>query len=244
LELGGNNPQIVWGVSNPQAAARIVALGAWATSGQRCSCTRRLIVPAGPEGDQIVDRVLAVAGSLRVGLTDDEPEPFMGPLISERAADRVLEAQADLVSRGARKILEMKRLPRSAALVSPGILDVTSVTDRPDEEVFGPLLQVIRVDDLDAAFREANATRYGLTAGILTDDSEVFVRMERDVQAGVIAWNRPTTGASSALPFGGRGMSGNHRPGGYMAADYCSIATAVCRTAKLTDPAAPPGFPN
>ena len=108
------------------------------------------------------------------------------------------------------------------AYVSPGIIDVTSVADRADEEIFGPLLQVIRVTDFEAALDEANNTRFGLAAGLISDSTDLFSRFEAEVRAGVLNWNRQTTGASGAAPFGGVGQSGNHRPAGYYAADYAA----------------------
>jgi succinylglutamic semialdehyde dehydrogenase len=122
-------------------------------------------------------------------------------------------------------------------LLSPGLLDVTNVADRADEELFGPILQLIRVDNFDAAIAEANHTRFGLAAGLLSDDRALFERFFRDVRAGVVNWNRPLTGASSALPFGGVGDSGNHRPSAYFAADYCSYPVASLESERLTMPA-------
>jgi succinylglutamic semialdehyde dehydrogenase len=115
---------------------------------------------------------------------------------------------------------EAKRLELGPAFVSPGVIDVTGVNARKDEEVFGPLLQVIRVADFDAALDEANNTRFGLAAGLISDEADLFARFETEVRAGVLNWNRQTTGASGAAPFGGVGQSGNHRPAGYYAADY------------------------
>ena len=117
------------------------------------------------------------------------------------------------------------------------------MTNRPDEEIFGPLLQVNRVADFDAAIQESNNTRYGLSAALLSDRRDLFEQFYYHVRAGVINWNRPTNGASSALPFGGIGLSGNHRPSGAWAADYCSYPIASMETEKLTLPEKPaPGL--
>jgi succinylglutamic semialdehyde dehydrogenase len=99
---------------------------------------------------------------------------------------------------------------------------VTAINSRKDEEVFGPLLQVIRVPAFEAAVAEANNTRFGLAAGLISDSEELFAQFETEVRAGVLNWNRQTTGASGAAPFGGVGQSGNHRPAGYYAADYAA----------------------
>ena len=139
--------------------------------------------------------------------------------------------------------MELRALAAGTGLVSPGLLDVTAVADRPDEELFGPLLQVVRVPDFDAALREANATAYGLAAGLLSDDRALYERFRATVRAGIVNWNQPLTGASSSAPFGGVGLSGNHRPSAYFAADYCSHPVASIEVERLTVPASlPPGL--
>lgn len=220
LELGGNNPLVVWDASDAQAAARLVAKSAYITSGQRCTCSRRLIVKSGSEGERIIEAVAGLSDRLVVGLPNGEPQPFMGPVISARAAEAVLNSQAEWLRSGGVALREAKRLDLGPAFVSPGLIDVTAINGRKDEEVFGPLLQIIRVADFDAALEEANDTRFGLAAGLISDDAKLFERFEAEVRAGVLNWNRQTTGASGAAPFGGVGQSGNHRPAGYYAADY------------------------
>jgi succinylglutamic semialdehyde dehydrogenase len=110
--------------------------------------------------------------------------------------------------------------------VSPAIIDVTAMKDRPDVELFGPLLQVIKVDDFDAAIAEANNTRFGLSASLIGGTPQDYNRFWANVRAGIINWNRPTNGASSKAPFGGIGLSGNHRPAAFYAADYCAYPVA------------------
>ena len=241
LEMGGNNPLVAWDVADPEAAAYAAAQSAYATAGQRCSCARRLILPTGPAGDALLDRLVPLVRSIRAGPYTQRPEPFMGPVISVTAADHLLVAQADLIARRAVPLVEMRRAGHSSpALLLPGILDVTNVPDRPDAELFGPLLQVVRVPDFDAAVDEANRTAYGLSAGLLGGDRALYERFHRRARAGVVTWNRPTTGASGRLPFGGVGLSGNHRPSGYWAADYCSYPVASLEVEQLTRPARPP----
>src|SRR5439155_21707723 len=129
---------------------------------QRCSGARRLIVPADGSGDELLERLVDMTRDVRVGDFRQRPEPFTGPVISDGAAKRLLAAKDDLLARGADELLEMKPTGARPALLRPGILDVTAVPDRPDEELFGPLLQVIRISDFDAAIDEANNTRFGL----------------------------------------------------------------------------------
>jgi succinylglutamic semialdehyde dehydrogenase len=236
LEMGGNSPLVVGDIEDLDAAAYLINVSAFITAGQRCTCARRLIIPSDDHLDALLQRVVQRARSLRVGMPDEDPQPFLGPLISEAAAERVLQAQSSLVAKGGRSLLAAQRSEHNAALLTPGIVDVTAVADRGDEEVFGPLLQVIRVENVSAAIAEANRTAYGLAASLLSDDADQFQRFRNEVRAGVINWNQPTVGASGRLPFGGLGASGNHRPSGFHAADYCSDATAVLQASRLAMP--------
>lgn len=235
LELGGNNPLIAWPPLHDEAAALLVVQSAFLSAGQRCTCARRLIIPNGAAGDDLLRAIIRVIHVLRVGLPTDRPEPFLGPLVSATSADRVLEAQAELVSRGATNLLRCRAL--APALLTPGLIDVTALADRSDEEIFGPLLQVIRVPDFAAALAEANRTAFGLAAGLLCDDSALYLTFRDTVRAGIINWNQQLTGASGAAPFGGLGASGNHRPSGYFAADYCSHPVASIEIPALSIPA-------
>ncbi|MFO1447053.1 MAG: succinylglutamate-semialdehyde dehydrogenase [Opitutaceae bacterium] len=243
LELGGNNPLVVWPPRDLTAAALLVVQSAYLTAGQRCTCARRLIVPGGAAGDAFLAELIRAMGTIRVGPFTQVPEPFMGPVISAAAAGQVIAAQEDLVARGASVLVAVRSLRLGTGLVSPGLIDVTSVRERRDEEIFGPLLQVIRVPDFAAALAEANATRYGLAAGLIADDAALYARFRDEVRAGIVNWNQPLTGASGAAPFGGVGQSGNHRPSGFFAADYCAYPVASIEVPELIRPASlPPGL--
>lgn len=238
LEMGGNNPLVVWDAKVHDAAAYLTVQSAFLTAGQRCSCARRLIAPEGAEGERLLQTLVALAQRIRVGRWDAQPPPFIGPVIAPEAAAHLLAAQQDLIERGATALLPMRLLDSSGgAMLSPGIVDVTPVADRRDEELFGPLLQVIRVPTFDAALQEANRTAYGLVAALLSDSPELYQQFYRTVRAGLINWNRPTTGASGRLPFGGIGQSGNGRPSGYYASDYCSYPIASVETPTVAMPA-------
>jgi succinylglutamic semialdehyde dehydrogenase len=236
LEMGGNNPLIVWNATDLKAAAYLTIQSAYLTAGQRCSCARRLIVSSDASGDLFLDALLAMMSKIRVGMPSDEPEPFMGPVINAAAAQRLLRAQESLLPRGARSLAPLQSLRGLAHLLSPALIDVTNVKDRDDDELFGPLLQLIRVKDFDAAIAEANNTRFGLAAGLLSDDRALYDRFYRQAKAGVINFNRPLTGASSTLPFGGVGESGNHRPSAFFAADYCSYPIASLESERVAMP--------
>ena len=243
LELGGNNPLVVWDLADAKAAAYTIVQSAFMTSGQRCTCARRLILPKGKVGDAVIDALVPMVEAITVGAYNDTPEAFMGPLVSLVESEKLIKAQEDFIAGGATALVAMRRLREGLPFISPGVLDVTNVADRPDRELFGPLLQVIRVDDFDAAIAEANNTSYGLAAGLLSDKRELFDRFVIESRAGIINWNRQTTGASGAAPFGGTGNSGNHRPSAYYAADYCAYPTASMESEKIALPATPsPGL--
>lgn len=243
LELGGNNPIVAWDVANAEDAAQIIARSAYITSGQRCTCARRLIVEDGPEGDRIVDAVKAIIARLTVGDPLSEDQPFMGPLVSKESATRALTAQDGLLSQGAEPIVRMERADAGEAFVTPGLLDVTHMEHDPDEEIFAPLLKVTRVKSFDEALERANDTRFGLAAALLSDNASLWQRFDQEIRAGIVNWNRQTTGASGAMPFGGPGLSGNHRPAGSYAADFCAWPMAsMMSDGPLKDDQAVPGL--
>ncbi len=236
LEMGGNNPLIVDQVADVDAAVYTIVQSAFISAGQRCTCARRLLVPVGAWGDALLARLVQVAGQIRVGRFDAQPAPFMGSVISLQAAAQLLQAQQDLLAKGATTLLAMTQPEANAALLTPGIIDVTAVAERIDEEFFGPLLQVIRYADFDAAIAEANATQYGLAAGLLSDSQARYEDFWLRSRAGIVNWNKQLTGAASTAPFGGIGASGNHRASAYYAADYCAYPVASLECASLSLP--------
>jgi succinylglutamic semialdehyde dehydrogenase len=236
LEMGGNNPLVVEHVQNLKAAVYHTLLSSFITSGQRCSCARRILIQNNQEGDDFLALLLKSSKALRIGAYHQDPEPFMGPVISQTQALYLLEVQKKLRQMGAHSLLDMKLLQENSALLTPGILDMSSVSQNLDEEYFGPLMQVYRYDDFDQALYLANQTQYGLTACLLSDSEEQYKKFYKNMRAGLINWNRPTTGASSSLPFGGVGHSGNHRPSAYFAADYCSYPIASMEQSQISLP--------
>lgn len=237
LEMGGNNPLVVWDVKDIDAAVHHTVMSAFISAGQRCTCARRLVVQDSPAGEAFIKRLVEVASRLSVGASDAEPQPFMGPVVSSAVAARLVQAQADLVAKGGKTLLQMKQLDPDTGFVSAGIVDVTDASGIPDEEWFGPLLQVIRVRDFDSAIKAANATEFGLAAALLSNDEALWKRFCVQARAGIVNWNRPTTGAASSAPFGGVGKSGNQRPSAYYAADYCAYPVASIETSELELPA-------
>ncbi|CAI0936644.1 N-succinylglutamate 5-semialdehyde dehydrogenase [Serratia proteamaculans] len=237
LEMGGNNALIVDQIEDCDAVVNLAIQSAFISAGQRCTCSRRILVKRGSEGDAFIERLVQVASALRIGRWDAEPQPFMGGVISSAAAEKMLAAQHHLLSLGGKALLTMQRLESGSALLSPGIIDVTGVQNVPDEEYFGPLTTIIRYNDFDEAVRIANQTRYGLSVGLVSPQRERFDHLLLEARAGIVNWNKPLTGASSAAPFGGVGASGNHRPSAYYAADYCAWPMASLESESLTLPA-------
>lgn len=225
LEMGGNNPIVVIDTPKLADAAALIVQSAFATAGQRCTSARRLIVKESIY-DDLMAEVVPLARKLMVGDPLGEPQPFMGPVIDNETADRLSESFLALLTAGGRVLLHMRRTVPDLPFLSPGIIDVTDVADRPDIELFGPILQVIRVPDLDTAIAEANNTRFGLSASLIGGSPDDYGRFWANIRAGIINWNSPTNGASSKAPFGGIGLSGNHRPAAYYAADYCAYPVA------------------
>lgn len=236
LEMGGNNPYIVKDVSDINAVVHDIVQSAFISAGQRCTCARRLFIEQGEQGDAIIAKLVAVTQAIKIGYFDDEEQPFIGSMISEKAAIGLVNAQQALIDLGAKSLLAMKHLETGTGFVSPGILDVSAIDHMPDEEHFGPLLKIYRYTDFDQAIDEANNTSFGLSAGLLSDSEDLYNHFFRRIRAGIVNWNKPITGASSAAPFGGIGASGNHRASAYYAADYCAYPIASVEAAKVALP--------
>lgn len=237
LEMGGNNPLIVKDVANIDAAVHDIVQSAFVTSGQRCTCARRLFIQSGAQGDALLARLLEVTKNISVGHYDAEEQPFMGAMISSAAAVGMVVAQQQLLDLGATALLPLAHTDTDTGFVSPGIIDVTAIaSEMPDEEHFGPLLKVIRYTEFDDAIAQANNTSFGLSAGLLSDSKADYDYFLARIRAGIVNWNRPITGASSAAPFGGIGESGNHRASAYYAADYCAYPVASVELDVVTLP--------
>ncbi len=243
LEMGGNNPLVVSHVEDTKAAAYTALQSAFLTSGQRCTCARRLIVVCDKQGEKFIEELVGMIKKIKVGHYKETPEPFMGPVISQSAAVKAVMKQGSLELHGGQVMIKLKHLEENTGRLTPGLIDVTEVKDLPDEETFAPLLQLIRAPHFNEAVAIANNTRYGLSAGLLSDSQEEWDQFFTRTKAGVVNWNRPTTGASSAAPFGGVGLSGNHRPSAYYAADYCAYPVASVESKSPTIPESPlPGI--
>jgi succinylglutamic semialdehyde dehydrogenase len=238
LEMGGNNALIIDQVADESAAVYTIIQSAFISAGQRCTCARRLIVVKSVANKSLVKRLIEATEKIKVGSDDS---CFIGPVVSNAAADGAMAFQAELLSAGAKSLLAMSRDDASRPFIQPGLIDVTGTSGIVDEECFGPLLQIQWVDDLQAAVEVANSTRYGLSAGLLSDNDTAWDYFYPRINAGIVNFNRPLTGASGSAPFGGIGASGNFRPGAYYAADYCAypIASMSSHVVELPSSLAP-----
>ena len=233
LEMGGNNPLIIHDAQDADAAADIATVSAFISAGQRCSCARRLILPTGPFGDAVLSRIQDKIAGMKIGAPDEDV--FIGSVVSEEAAIAAIEFEQEQRERGGHSLVALER---DGAFLRPGLMDVTHA-DAPDEEIFAPFLQVYRIDGIDAQIAAANDTRFGLAAGLVSDNSSLWDHVRPRLRAGIVNWNKPTTGAASSMPFGGPGLSGNFRPGAYYAADYCAWPQASQTSATVDAPSLP-----
>ncbi len=237
LEMGGNNPLLVKNVANIQAAVHDIIQSAFITSGQRCTCARRLFIENSPNGDAILAALVKATQAIVVGAPFAEQQPFYGAMISSKAAAGMVAAQDAIERIGGQVLVRLSQLDPQLGFVTPGIVDVTHAARLPDEEHFGPLLKVYRYNDFDSAIEEANNTAFGLSAGLLADDAADYQHFYQRIRAGIVNWNKPITGASSAAPFGGIGASGNHRASAYYAADYCAYPVSSVEADAVSLPA-------
>lgn len=221
LEMGGNNPIVVWDTPDLYSAAVLVIQSAFTTAGQRCTAARRLIVDE-TLFDPLMVEINKLLGRLIIGEPHADPAPFMGPVIDNDAADLLTESFLALSTMGGRPLKHMERPIDGRPFITPGLIDMTQANDKPDVELFGPVLQIYRKATFEEAIIEANDTRYGLSASLVSQNPRLYDQFWANIRAGIVNWNRPTNGASSSAPFGGVGWSGNHRPSAYYAADYCA----------------------
>lgn len=226
LELGGNNPIVTLESVDPEVAAKIVSFSAFVSAGQRCTCARRAFYLDSPAANNQIGALVNLARGLRGGVPFNSPVPQIGPLVSEAAAKGVRQAYECLITLGCKPLLSPAIFQTCSSLIGPAIVDATGISPAAIREInemewFGPLLVLQRVDDFETAVEAAAQTPYGLSAALLGGSEQQFEKFVDHVGAGVVNWNSPTTGAAGALPFGGLGASGNHRPAGFFAIDFC-----------------------
>jgi aldehyde dehydrogenase (NAD+) len=219
LELGGKNAQIVMSDADLELALEGVLWGAFGTAGQRCTATSRLILH-----EAIHDKFLALlikrAEKLRLG-NGLEPTTDVGPVINQKQLDKILSYIRVGKDEGAKLEIGGERYAEGACkngfFIRPTIFSQVEPEMRiAKEEIFGPVLAVIKVKTLDEAIRVLNNTKYGLSSSLYTRDVNAAFRAIRDIEAGITYINGPTIGAEAHMPFGGVKETGNgHREGGW-----------------------------
>ena len=210
LELGGKSPNVVFADADLDAAVSAAAEGVFRQAGQMCIATSRVFVQEAIH-DEFVERLSAVANGLRVGNSLD-PATDVGPLISERQLGRVAGYVAGARSDGALAVAGGDRLTGGpygdGYFISPTVFtDVGDDMTIAREEVFGPVVAVMRFSDAEEAVRRANATPYGLAAAVWTSKVDTALTMASALQAGVV-WVNGFALGDPAVPFGGFKMSG------------------------------------
>jgi len=231
LEMGGKNAQIVMADADMDLALDGVLWGAFGTTGQRCTATSRLLLQDEIH-DAFLERLIERTRALRIG-NGLEPGNEVGPLIHQRALEKV-EYYVELAQQeGARVITGGKRATGPGLddgfFYEPTILaDVQPGSRVALEEIFGPVLSVIRFRDLDEAFRINNEVQYGLSSSIYTRDTTNAFRAMTELDNGITYVNAPTIGAEAHLPFGGIKLTGNgHREGGWEVYDFYTETKVV-----------------
>jgi len=231
LEMGGKNAMIVMDDADLELALDGVLWGAFGTTGQRCTATSRLIVHEKVH-DRLVSMVCERAGRLRLGPgLDDTTE--VGPLINEEARKKVEYYLGVGREDGAKLLIggeppAEKRLERGWFFKPTVFAGVQPGMRVEQEEIFGPVLSVIKVQSLDEAIRVNNGVKYGLSSSLYTRDVNAAFRAMTDLDTGITYINAPTIGAEAHLPFGGVKQTGNgHREGGWEVYDFYSETKVV-----------------
>ncbi len=235
LEMGGKNATLIWKDADMDKAIYETLIGAYMTSGQRCACTSRVIVH--PDvADEFTDRFYEAAKKLTIGHWSENL--FMGPLINEGAVEKYIRFQEIANRENCESLMRGKQLDlkHKGYYVTPSIhlvkkFDPNSVYQK--SEIFGPNVAIYQSRDFDESLKIVNSTGFGLVAALFTKDKSLYEKALLEARVGLLNWNRTTNGASSRLPFGGLGKSGNDRPSGSFAIQYCTIPVA-----SLEDPTA------
>ena len=240
LEMGGKNTAIVCEDADLRQAAHEIVVGGYLTTGQRCTCTDRVLVHRARKA-ALIDALRPLVSSLVFGDPDD-PRAFAGPLASEGGREKLERAMSAAEAAGADCVVEGKRLAGGAFrtgsfhVLPDGVHDIAGYTD---VELFGPDLGIETFDDDAHAIALVNGSPYGFANSVFTSGDARFDRYYRDTRVGILNRNRSTNQASPRLPFGGTGRSGNFRPAGSFAARNLAIPVAVQSNAVGAFPVLP-----
>ena len=245
LEMGGKNTTIIWKDADIDKALYETLMGAFLTAGQRCSSSSQIIVHK-EIFSSFVERFYSMAKKMKIGHWKDNP--FMGSLIHSHSMEKYLRFQDigqregyEIKMRG--KVLETKY---KGYYVTPSIHIVHKFKKDSvylKNEIFGPNVAIFPTDNFDEAMEIVRLSGYGLSLALFTQESSLYTEALLKAKVGLLNWNRTTNGASALLPFGGMGKSGNDRPSGHFAIQYCTTPVASLEDkSPLNREKLPPGL--
>ncbi len=225
LEMGGKDAVVVDETANLQAAAKGIVASAFGFQGQKCSAGSRAII-VDVVYDTVANQVVELAKELNIGATDDGPDVNLGPVIDPDAVNKITN-YIEIGTDEGKLLLGGKRVDNEAGgyFIEPTIFgEVRGDARIAQEEIFGPVLALIRAKDYDDALRIANSTEYGLTGAVYSQDRSRLERARHEYHVGNLYFNRKCTGALVGVhPFGGFNMSGTDSKGG--GPDYLLLFT-------------------
>ncbi|WP_413289608.1 succinylglutamate-semialdehyde dehydrogenase [Bdellovibrio sp. HCB337] len=233
LEMGGKNATVVWDDADMDKAIYETLIGSYLSTGQRCSGTSRIILHD-KIADEFTEKFYQAAKKLTIGHWSENT--FMGSLINAGAVDKYIRFQEIANREGCESMMRGKALDlkHKGYYVTPSIhlvpkFDPNSVYQK--SEIFGPNVAIYKSSNFDETLNIVNSTGYGLVMALFSKNKSLYEEALLRARVGLLNWNRTTNGASSRLPFGGMGKSGNDRPSADYAIQYCTVPVA-----SLEDP--------
>jgi aldehyde dehydrogenase (NAD+) len=234
LEMGGKNPAIVLADADLDHAATLVVSGAMKHTGQKCTATSRVIIEASVY-EQVKEKILEKVKQIQVGNGLDE-DTYMGPVVSSKQQKNVLNMIEKGISEGATllyggKILTGGQFDQGYFIEPTLFEDVTNDMSIAQEEIFGPVLCLIKVDSLEDAIQVANDSSYGLSASLFTRDLAKTLQFTQQMEAGLIKVNGESAGVELQAPFGGMKSSSSHsREQGQAAVEFFTSIKTITIT--------------
>jgi len=246
LEMGGKNTSVIWKDAPLDKAVYESLMGGFLSAGQRCSCTSIIFVHEDIY-DTFLNKFYEAAKKIKIGHWAKDGY-FMGPLISEESVEKYITFQQIALREGAECIMRGKKLEleHQGNYVSPSIYAMSEYKSDSvylTQEIFGPNVAVIKVNNFEKTLEDINSSHFGLVSAVFTKDKALYEQAYNTLNVGLLNWNRTTNGASSRLPFGGTKKSGNDRPSAHHAVYYCTTPMASLEDyTNIEDVTLPPGL--
>lgn len=238
LEMGGKNATVVWNDADMDKAIYETVIGAFLSAGQRCSCTSKVFVHK-DIANEFTEKFYQRSKKLTIGHWSQNP--FMGTLINEKSVNTYLKFQDIALREGCEKIMRGKALETEVRghYVTPSIYKVKEYDEKSiyqNTEIFGPNVAIYEATDMDEVIEMNNSSGYGLAMALFSKNKDLYEKCLKRAKVGLLNWNRTTNGASSRLPFGGYGKSGNDKPSAHFAVYYCTAPVASLEDSTSFDP--------